>query len=153
MLKREFEASSFLFSLERGNVIMKKVEGFKYCEFVYLGINKVRILKWYFINILTFNYWLIIVITPAAGKDGGKHIDIYSLRRKIDKIRLLNELRENNRGEEIYLFTFFNLLGLVAFFFHLRKRGVAGSTPLLKKSIANCFFEPISFQNSAFSDY
>ena len=102
-----------------------------------MGINKVRILKWYFINILTFNYWLIIVITPAAGKDGGKHIDIYNLRRRIEKGRLLNKLKENNRGEEIYLFAFFNLLGLVAFFFHLRRRGVAGSTPLLKKSIAS----------------
>jgi|GEM_PF-3450358 hypothetical protein len=140
MLKREFEASSFLFSLERGNVIMKKVEGFKYCEFVYLGINKVRILKWYFINILTFNYWLIIVITPAAGKDGGKHIDIYNLRRRIEKGRLLNKLKENNRGEEIYLFAFFNLVGLAAFFISLKKKGVLpGQHPLLKKSIANCF--------------
>ena len=127
---------------------MKKVEGFKYCEFVYLGINKVRILKWYFINILTFNYWLIIVITPAAGKDGGKHIDIYNLRRRIEKGRLLNKLKENNRGEEIYLFAFFNLVGLVAFFISLKKMGVLpGQHPFLKNQLLIVFFEPISFQN------
>lgn len=109
---------------------MRKSKGLKYCKFVYLGINKISLLKWYLINVLTFNYWLIVVITPAAGKDGGKHIDIYNLRRRIEKGRLLNELKENNRGEEIYLFAFFDLLRLMAFFFSLKRGGYCRvSTP------------------------
>ncbi|MEF3691578.1 MAG: hypothetical protein V3574_00795 [Candidatus Moraniibacteriota bacterium] len=102
---------------------MKKVEGLKYCQFVYLGIDKISILKWYFINILTFNYWSVVVITPAAGREGGRHIDIYNLRSKINKKReLLNKLRENKRGEEIYLFSFFDFPKLTVFFFRLRKK-------------------------------
>ena len=71
---------------------------------------------------------------------GLAYIDIYNLRRRIEKGRLLNKLKENNRGEEIYLFAFFNLVGLMAFFISLKKKGVLpGQHPFLKNQLLIVF--------------
>lgn len=100
---------------------MKRINELKYREFVPFGIKINTLLKWYLINILTFNRWLIVVATPAAGRSGGKHIDIYSFKNGFIKSRLLNSLRENKKGEEIYLFGFLDFFKIIIFL--LKRKG------------------------------
>lgn len=86
---------------------MRKIEDVRYCEFIPTGKSDFWLLfsliKWIFYCWLKFYPWIVVVETCAAGRSGGKNLDIYISKKLVSKNKLMALLAEPEKREKISL--------------------------------------------------
>lgn len=91
---------------------MKRIECLNHCQFLHDGCSDIRLISilynWYEYCLEESCTWIIVVITQAAGRGGGKNIDIYKFSPDIQKEDLRELLTGDDFREVVVIFDCFN---------------------------------------------
>ena len=123
ILDLEFEREVLFLFFLFGEGEMNRIEDLEYCTSVYdSGIfEAVKIvIDWYIFSVKYKYSKIILVITKAAGKGTGFHIDIYIFEQRISRKCLKEKIQEGNRKEEIRIVN--NLIDIVLFLICFTRR-------------------------------